>query len=243
MVKTLSKTVDYLSENLDGVNVKFAYEYNYLDRPVIKSSIYVTVDETKVNETVSFAVYVYTPVVQGGIGCMRVAERVVDLLQKCKSLRFSELTLKRLNYNSNSNAFIIEIKGNVFDENDNLSDSKTVSVLAFNFSENRDLKLSFSVPTVIVNSDYQPYAIKSICSSVPIDIINTGTVYKIIFENISTNVAKFFWGNGSFSLKIKSGSDIKIYDSCFLNADRYNMASTEKIDAFEISAYVRKGED
>lgn len=243
MVKTLNKTVDYLLENLGGVNVKFAYEYNFLNRPVINQSVYITVDDTKLSETVNFAAYVYSPVVQGGIGCIKLAERVVVLLEKCKFLYFSEFIMSRVKYNSSSNAFIIEIKGNVFDENGSFSDSKTVPVLAFNFSKNSDFELSFSVEAVTVQRENQPYAIKAICRSAPIDIINAGTVYRIILKNVSTNATEYLGENGSFSLKITVGTDTCIYEMCCLNTDTADLLDKGKRNTLEILAYIRKAED
>lgn len=238
MKETLEKIAEYLSNTLDGVKVKTAYDSRFLKRPVITPAVYLTVNDTDSGSAVSFIAYAYSPISGGGIGCIGLAENAVHKLQLCDEAVVCGLTVGKVSFNSNSNAFVIQIKGKAFCYNE----SGAFAVSAYNFAYDSGKKISFFVPDVTYESNYSPYPIMTFGSSIPVDTVGIGTVHKIVLQNIGVNTAKALCANGSFAMEIKHGASVKKYLKCFADRCSFSADNLEKGITVTVVSYDTEGE-
>lgn len=241
----IERIADYLSDNLVGVRVKTAYDGVLLERPVTSPSVYVTIDDSNLSGTLDFIIYAYSPISQGGIGCIELAEKTAHLLQECDAVAIGGLSVSRVSYNSSSNGFVIQIKGSVFDF-DTVGEPPVggaFSVSAFDFAYDSEMELHFMTSNVTLKSDFSPYPIMTICDSIPVDVVGGGTVYKITLQNLSRNTASKLCSNGSFSMKIESGLSVEEYRKCFADSRSFGTDNLDKGITVIVAAYDKKGED
>lgn len=236
---------DYLSDKLDGVKVKTAYDGVLLERPVTSPSVYVTIDDSVLSGTLDFIIYAYSPVSQGGIGCIELAEKTSHLLQECEAVTIGGLSISRISYNSSSNGFVIQIKGSVFDLDTvgEPPDGGAFSISAFDFAYDREMELHFMTSNVALKSVFSPYPIMTICDGIPIDVVGEGTVYKITLQNLSRDMASKLCSNGSFSMKIESGASVEEFRKCFADSRSFDTDNLDKGITVIVAAYDKKGED
>lgn len=239
MKATLEKITEYLSNALEGVKVKTAYDNRLLERPVISPSIYLTVNDTDSGSVLNFIAYVYSPIGRGGIGCIGLAENAAHRLQLCEEVVICGLTVGKVTYNSNSNAFVIQIKGNAFC----YDDSGAFAVSAYNFAYDGGRRISFLVPDIALESNFSPYPIMTFGSSIPVDTVGIGTVHKIVLQNVSVNTAKALCNNGSFAMEIKHGASVRKYLKCFAEKCSFSTGNLEKGVTVTVIAYDMERKD
>ena len=222
MVDLLESIADCINNSDMGVNARLAFNGDFIERPVLKSAVYITLKELR-GSTIDFVAYVYSPVSEEGNSCLRTARAVCDVLaSETEKFLVSSLSLSALDYNSESVAFTAKINGTVSGA---ISDTSSIGgyiVRAFNFDKDPDLFVDVLAENISIACDFSPYPIMTLCSGKAIDIAEGDTSYKITISGVLPSLVNTLSSKGVFNLGITKGNVYEVYRSCVCKQSEIN---------------------
>lgn len=222
MVDLLESIAECINKSDIGVNARLAYNREFIERPVLKSAVYITLKELR-GGTVDFVAYVYSPVSENGNGCLRTARAVCDVLtSETEKFLVSSLSMSALDFNAESVAFTAKINGTVSGAISDISSIGGHIVRAFNFTKDPDLSVDVFAENISIVCDYSPYAIMTFCSGKAIDIAEGDISYKITIRGVLPSLVNTLSSKGVFHLAVTKGNTYEVYRDCICKQSEIN---------------------
>ncbi len=242
MLETLALIKDYLSQELDDIVVEIGYSSDILTSPVSSPAVYLTIKDTDTEESggrFNFSAYVYTNTNDGGKECIRTAQSVAAALVSCTDVSVAGLNIGEVTYNNSTDAFVIELTAGApfTDDEGEVTSIAGYLVIASDFESGECDDITMYASSVVVKTDCSHYPIMTICTGVPEACVNAQTEYTITLSGVSAENAQRLRTNGSFTLKVKSGSSEEEYSDCGCDSVTYEYGGTDKVTVISYTAF------
>lgn len=242
MLDILQKVTEDLDDALDDVRVSLAYSHKEIPQPIGQCAVYTTIDETCPTESfVNLKMFVYSPFMDDGTGCIRTAERVCSVLAGSKAFSAVNLKISECEWNKHSKAFsctvTCSVTGGCVD-----SVQTVYQATANEFENDSELELRLVVSDIKTVKEYSPYLIMCYGEGVPKDVVSNAEnfSYAITLYGVSAAAAEQLAGNGKFSLTLNYGGITEKYSGCVIKDSEINLNSVNRKNSVTVLSWKKE---
>ncbi len=223
MIGVIRQMMDSINSSQTDITAEYAYRSDPVKRPVTERRACFKVNEIHSGEII-FSILVFTPLYGNGEENVDSAIEICEFLGS-EGFDIYNIVIGEVSYDGNSQGFVSEIKGSIFDGGETAS-LGGISLTAFNFSRNGSLTEDFFAEDCDYSVSESNYPIMTVFENEPFDVLPGEDEWKLRLRGVSEEHAVKLRSNGVFDLKIKNSENI--FRKC--RCESYNGNAFEKVD-------------